>query len=358
MTTEIDRIFNFINHSYFLGKQEILLNLMKEQLEKEIQNYFKPGQSPADHDAFFNRFTTIWLDLVFRRRYFEAIELWDIALGFASRWEQNNKPHLVHKGTPYYFMGVTAILNNELEMGFLLMHQALEEDKRTSGSQRPQSPANAFVTLDYKKQDQFFRQKVEEISNYLSEKVNDYVTQRKGTLTVDDVKTKLLECADLTDEVFLFVYALFRLKKLLLKTGEQLKKNVLSSLIHARILFDLCLVTEKIIEYKNPDAKTGKRLYLSKEIVFLSQKAALAIDDKTIECLNKAFKKDFATTIKDILSSKYPLNSEIERNLAIAQGIRNFVAHTVEDQKVLYENMPELSQCLLNSLFFAIEKLY
>ena len=358
MPGELDRIFGMVNHSYFLGKQVTLFNLVMEQLEKEAQSYFVPGQAPAEHAVFFNRFTTIWMDLISRRRYFEAIQLWEVAIGFAYRWEQKNKPHLIHKGTPYYFMGVTAILNNELETGFLLMHQAFEEDKRLSGAPRPPSPACAFVTLDYEKQEQFFRQKVEELSNYLSSLIDQYSTNRNGSLTLKQFKSKFLECADLTDEVFLFVYVLFRLRKLLLETGEQLKMNVLSSIIHARILFDMCLVLDKAVEEKNPEKATGKRLYLSKEIVFLSQKTSLSINKKTIEDLNKSYKKDFAKTIEDIITSNYPLSSDIERDLALAHGIRNFVAHTVEDQKVLYKNMPELSQRLLNALFFAIEKLY
>jgi hypothetical protein len=79
--------------------------------------------------------------LLQRRRYFEGIHVWNYALGPALEWEKRNKPNKIHKGTPYYFLGVTGILNNELENGFFAMHQVLKEDKRLSGRRIPAAPA-------------------------------------------------------------------------------------------------------------------------------------------------------------------------------------------------------------------------
>jgi hypothetical protein len=357
MSTELDQIFAELNSCYYLGKQRILFTLFNEKIEQAANNFFKVGQSPAEHDSFFGRFTPIWFDLIQKRRYFEAVSMWNPPLLFAYKWEENNEPHRIHKGTPYYFLGVTAILNNELENGFLLMHQALEEDKRITKT-IPQSPAYFFVTLDYKQQNQFFRQKVEEISNYLALRIGAYGTSRNGALTLDQFKTKFLESQDLTEEVFLFVFTLFEIHKMLFATDERLKKNVFSSLIHARILSNLCLILDKAIEHKNPKKGTT-RLYISDEIKLLSTKATSSIDEDAIGRINASFGKDFAQTLTEILTSTYQLPlSDIERDLAIAYGIRNFGAHRIEDQPVLYSNFAELSQRLMNTLFFAVEKLY
>ena len=126
------------------------------------------GQNIDDdktHDPFFGSFTIIWRFFLHQGR-FRACELvWDLALKIAYEWEDKHGKR-IHKGTPYYFWGVTCILNGDLEKGFLLMHQALEEDKKTFDVDSPTTPAYAFVTLDYEKQDQFFRHKVEEIKDY------------------------------------------------------------------------------------------------------------------------------------------------------------------------------------------------
>jgi hypothetical protein len=358
MSAELDKLFAELNSFYYLGKQTLLIALLRSDIEKAVNKYFKVGQSAVDHDNFFSRFTPVWLDLVQKRRYFEAISFMNESLLFAYRWEENNKPHTIHKGTPYYFLGVTAILNNELENGFLLMHQALEEDKKLSSTTIPQTPAYFFATLNYKEQGQFFRHKVEEISNYLAARIDTYVRKRNGTLTLEQLRTKLLECLDLNEEVFLFVFVLFETHKMIFGTDERLKKNIFSSLIHAKILSDLCLIFDKVAEHKNPD-KASRKLYISDEIKLLSTRATSLIDDTAVGTINSSFQQDFSRTLMEILGSTYPLSlSDTEKDLAIAYGIRNFCAHKIEHQPVLYDNFDELCQRLMNALFFAVEKLY
>lgn len=106
------------------------------------------------HNKFFNNFYRIWWDLRIQKRFKDAEKLWDLALNIAYEWEDNNEPKRIHKGTPYYFYSVNCILNDDLEKGFLLMHQALEEDKETSKEikeiEEQKKPAYYFVTLDYK----------------------------------------------------------------------------------------------------------------------------------------------------------------------------------------------------------------
>ncbi|MFZ0966199.1 MAG: hypothetical protein WAN82_06185 [Candidatus Bathyarchaeia archaeon] len=335
----------------------MLIALLRSKMEQMANQFFKAGQSAAEHDNFFGRFTPIWLDLVQKRRYFEAISFLNEPLVVAYKWESMNKPHTIHKGTPYYFLGVTAILNNELENGFLLMHQALEEDKRLSPNAIPKTPAYFFVTLDYKEQGQFFRQKVEEISDYLAGRIDTYVNKRNGTLTLEQFKAKFLECLDLNEEVFLFVFVLFETHKMILGTNERLKKNPFSSLIHARILSNLCIIFDKTVEHKHPD-KGSRPLFISDEIIFLSKKATSSIDDAAKGEINHDFQVDFSKTLRELLGSTYRLSlSDIENDLAIAYGIRNFCAHKIEDQPVLYNNFDELCQRLMNALFFALEKL-
>ena len=359
LSQNLDQIFQRLTAYYFGGKQHLLFDLIYSDIENTANNYFRGGQNYTDHDKFFSFFTPIWLDLLQKRRYHEAIGVWNVALKVALQWEKKNKPNRIHKGTPYYFLGVTAILNNELENGFLLMHQALEEDKITLNTKTPLTPAYYFVTLDYTQQKQFFRHKVETVSHFLSDKIDIYVKQRSGGLTINQFKAKFLECPDLEEEVFLFVFLLFKLKKLIQETAQRLKQNTFSSLIHLKTLFDLCLVLEKAIEYKNPASKKpNSKLTFANELKFLSKKTSLTLDQSKIGILNKDF-KDFNKTLQNIMLGTYPIQlSNIERDLTIAYGIRNFAAHRLEDQPVLYEEMEDLSQSLLNDLFFTIERLY
>jgi len=139
----------------------------------------------------------------------------------------------------YYFWGVTCILNGNLEKGFLLMHQALEEDKKTHQTKTPKTPAYSFVTLDYENQNQFFIPKVREIAEFLKENLDSYRSSRGGTLTLSGFKSKFLEESTLQEVVFYFIFELFRLKKLLEEINQRLTQNVFSSLLQANTIFYL-----------------------------------------------------------------------------------------------------------------------
>lgn len=57
MSTELDQIFAELNSCYYLGKQRLLFTLFNEKIEQAANNFFKVGQSPAEHDSFFGRLT-------------------------------------------------------------------------------------------------------------------------------------------------------------------------------------------------------------------------------------------------------------------------------------------------------------
>jgi hypothetical protein len=84
------------------------------------------------------------------------------------------------QGAGYYFWAITCILKEDLEKGFLLMHQALEEDRKNVNSsyiQRRTTLAYSFVILDYKQQNQLFRKKVLEMAEFVEQRLNNYQTR-------------------------------------------------------------------------------------------------------------------------------------------------------------------------------------
>lgn len=120
----IKEVFDTLNQRYSSGTQ-FTYQQIKQEFEVPTNEYFDLNRSVTDHNWFFEQFTPIWLDLINNRRYFDAIKILNFAVNLALNWEKRNRPNKVHKGTPYYFLGVSGILNNELENGFLAMHQCL-----------------------------------------------------------------------------------------------------------------------------------------------------------------------------------------------------------------------------------------
>lgn len=255
-------------------------------------------------------------------------------------------------------MSVTAILNNELENGFLAMHQAMKEDERLSRGRRPEAPAYWFNTLDSSHQDQFFLRKIEEVAAYLENRLYEYSVNRGRLLRLHEFRNRFMKLRKLSEEVFFFVYSLFRIRKIIYETHEIYKKNAFSSLLHARILFDLSLVLDKVIENKNTGRSARPRF--GEEILFLSTspRNLLSFNRHRLSTLNTEFANDFGRTMYRLLLGNYSHLSDIERDFAIAYGIRNRGAHKLENQAVIYNRTRELTQSLLNALFFTVENLY
>ena len=314
---------------------------------------------------FFGTIHIIWRSFLNQGCFKNAEYLWDFALNIAYEWENKNQNKRIHKGTPYYFWGVTCILNGDLEKGFLLMHQALEEDKKTHQTNTPKTPAYSFVTLDYENQNQFFIPKVREIAEFLKENLDSYCSSRGGTLTLSGFKTKFLEESTLQEVVFYFIFELFRLKKLITEIDQKLTQNVFSSLLQANTILNFCIIVENVIKkQKKYQNKKLNALTIKPLLEFLSSNSSLNLHkNDNLKYLNDDFGKDFSKTVQELIKSQYQFQDgttpqPIEEDLAITYGFRNFRAHKVEDQPVVYQNFDEISRRILNALFFSVEKLY
>lgn len=355
MTSDpFEELFHITSDSF-----NVILDHLKDEFTEYANYYFSKYNTSEKHDQFFNRFIPLWNDLYWQRKYSQAMKLWEFALDLAHNWEKNNHQNRIHKGTPYYFLSYTAILNNDLENGFLAMHQALEEDYKLFQNETPKKPAYWFVTLEPDKK-HYFAKKVDEMNDYLSQKLEKYHSSRGGTLLLKDFRKRFLKCKNLTNEVFFFVYLLFNLKKLESQT-KRFKRNSFGSIIYINFLFNLCRTIERVMENKNPAART-RFIGFKDEIVFLSQHSqiiSLSFASNELREINRRFINDFNQTMYDILKGRYlAKRTDNERDFAVAYGIRNSGAHDIRNLQVIYNRFPELAQIILNALFFTIEKLY
>jgi hypothetical protein len=249
MNQQFQKLYEY----YLLGK-----NIDLNKFYNESSDYFDNNSSADTHDRYFNNFTPLWGLLLQRGLFFHADQLWQIAIEAAKKWEENqqNQNYMIHKGAPMYFWGVTCILKEDLEKGFLLIHEALNEDRRNINSDDIQgTPAYAFITLNYEQQKQYFRHKVLEISQFLEQKLNAYQVSRGGRLTMSELKKKFLQNSHLVEQVILFVFELFHLKKLLSENKQGLTHNIYGSMLMVQSIFTFSLLIDNIIKnkYNNPD---------------------------------------------------------------------------------------------------------
>lgn len=311
-------------------------------------------------DAYFENFSILWNEFMDNGKYIEAARLLAaFPLRIAYSWEKSNNK-VLHKGTPYYFMGVSKVASDDLDEGFLYFHQALEEDKRTYGVSQPPTPAYAFVTLDFN-QNQFFVARVKQISAYLDQHIAAYRSQSGSTLTLADLKRRFLGVVQIEEAVFSFVVLLHKLFAHSV-LDQRLKKNTMATLQDVNLLFSLLLVIDATI--RNKDTLVGDKLFRD-FMIFLSKnsKPTLNIRDADLKELTGKFENDFQGTLRLLVASKYTPTSgtkftAIEEDIAIAHGLRNLGAHRIEFQPSITDNFEEILQRMLNLLFFSVEQFY
>jgi hypothetical protein len=175
---------------------------------------------------------------------------------------------------------------------------------------------------------------------------------------VEDFRTLFLLNPPSLDIVFLFTYTLGHFF-LLEQIPDYSLQNTFVGQLELVLLFEVALVIDAAIKKYNPTQNK-----FSLHATFLAQKGRLNLNQNKLQNqLNSAFQKDIASTLKDILEGKFRFQdgsdlSGLERDLAIAYGLRNYGAHNVTSIPIVWQRFIEIRQSLFNVLFFAVEVLY
>ncbi|MPZ06487.1 MAG: hypothetical protein GEU26_08725 [Nitrososphaeraceae archaeon] len=357
LNKQMDKQFELMYRYYFF-KQKFDIDLFKKSAVK----FFDEFSEVKIHDRFFNNFTILWQILIQNGSFFSAEQIWQLAVQIATEWETlNQSKYRIHKGAAYYFWAVTCILKEDLEKGFLLMHQALEEDKKNRPNELTYAPAHAFVRLDYDQQEQYFRNKILEVTEFLEQRLKLYQSSRNGALSLDQLKSEFLDNKDLIDETFLFVYHLFHIKKLLSESKQGLTQNIYGSILMMQIIFTFILVIDNAIKkkYENKDPHKQDLVHL---VEFLSKESNLIIDISKLREIGNRASNDLQSVLIDLLSLKPIFKSskleDIETDIGIVYALRNPAAHKIRDRPFIHQNFKQIVDRLFNVFFLAIEKLY
>lgn len=137
----IDKQFISLHKAYFGNRA-----LEWQEFEKAAINFFDLHQMPdKSHNKYFNNFTVIWGNYLSTGNFDEAENILQLALSPALKWEKANPGKRIHKGTAFYYWGMTALQRGDLDKGYAMMHQAVEEDVLTENQAVPDTPAFAFA---------------------------------------------------------------------------------------------------------------------------------------------------------------------------------------------------------------------
>jgi hypothetical protein len=338
-------------------------------VEPAAHAYFDAHVDDADPGAatdwFFNHIGTIWEWLLRARQYDLSECLWQEAIGIARRWEQQNQPRLLHKGTPFYFWGGTAVLRGNVRKGFLLIHAALVEDKRKHYRQDedPDTPARKFVTLDARTDAQALRDLVKTGTNELEKRLAKYRAVSGSNLQFSDMQSRYATQHDVREIVFIFTMTVFEAITLRESFQQVGAGAEFGAQLAANCLFDLCQVVEESIRVKNPNGHTFKS-----HADFLSQWFGWPRNYSPLDDINKQQNTNFDATVRALITNtavagmpvhrRRPPVCSLERDLWLTYVLRNSTAHSLASRVILQKHFNVIYQCVLNTLFAVVDNLY
>ena len=326
------------------------------QLEVEILKYFDQNWNDTSKvDALFNRFAGIWAIFYQLREFIQADFFWDLPLEYADKWEKTRNKRL-HKGTPYYFRAMAAVIRGNIDRGFLFFHQALIEDETTFGSVLS-TPAWKFVTLDYLSVDQAAFQIVKSRADWLDQRLCAYHQSRRGSLPLADLRSRVLNQPRLRDATFSFVHSVFRCEDIL-SLPEHFRLSSFASQLELDMLFSLCRIAEVWLKDRQPPQNKDERQLGGQLVRFFNSQQWL-LDGNDLRTINSL---DFEENLTALLGGTQGRLSRpfqlVEADLVLVYVLRNQVGHATTSSPVVYSRFAELLDHIFFGLFTIAEKLF
>ncbi|MFA4833667.1 MAG: hypothetical protein WC619_02340 [Patescibacteria group bacterium] len=328
------------------GIVNITSTFVKES--EKVFNGFVNQQIYELSDRYFENFTIVTENLLnpVRGQYRNALILWEQVLEFVKNYEKKTGKQL-HKRTPYYFSSITAILSNNFDEALILMHLALEEDKRKHGNFK-EDPAYLFLSLNDEKQNQYFKPFVDGMANFIKKRLDigsdNYQKLRGGLLDYDNFRFKFLDNDLISDEMrFYFVYSIIRLWHLRKLHKSKISDNIMAPTIFTQSLGGLLIIIEEIIRKKYLRNTFGPALKEMSRILGWDS-------DIDLRIINSARDTNFDQWVDDCLSGNSLLT-----DFKLSYGLRNFTFHSIKSQKKLWDEYTRILQSVLNCLFKLVE---
>lgn len=329
-----------------------------DEFNNQALNFFDTHKDNyKSHDDFFTNFTILWRSYISNRDYGTAELVWERNIELAHMWELKMTSKRIHKGTPYYFWGMTAILRGDIDKGYALMHKALQEDIDTQKTNFPDSPSFSFVIADYADKKQAFGDWPRKLAGYIQKKILTYNNQFTKKFSLEEFWGKIVN-SNLEKSV-IYQFALYISKLYNRERKPQyIYEGEFASQLLLDYLFNISLVIDSIIKVINPN-----QYKFRDHVLFANRKIALNFTDENITEINRAFNNNFNLMLENLLDRKFKISgedflSDTSTAYAITYGIRNHGAHNVTSAPVIWQRFKEIEVYVLSMMFNVIENLY
>ena len=360
----VDAAFRNLLEAFFNDPARQLGTLTQHSLtefEETSLDFIEQINDLETSRRIFHNLRIIWVDYMQRGRVPEA-QLYLSRISQAVLAAERDRGFRIHKGANYYFWGGTAILEGDLDRGFLLVHRSYQEG--VASRVREPTPAHKLVTLNFDDPYQFFGLIVRQWAQYLEGFFPTYAAHRGSAFSLDDFRDSFLVNNPDIETIFAFTHVIARLQQLD-DVSDQTMSGEFAGQFALNLLFDLVLVIDAAIKQKY-QAPTGTGVDFPDLLSHLSTSASLGLSSGHLtNTVNASIQTPpaFDQTMLQLLQRAFPFthtqaSPALESDLAISYCIRNRAAHNVISSLVVAGHFQDVLQSVLNVLFLTSETLY
>lgn len=315
--------------------------------------------APVKLEHLIENFVPLWLWSQKRNR-----NLWSAVLSVFTEWERRNKS-LLYKGPLFYHWGESHIRYGDSDRGFILLHRAQEEDQRRLGRRTIDTPAHWFLTLDDRHVSDL-QPLTYDMVTYVKTRLVTYQDTRKGLLSYEEFRAKFLDADDpaLDDIRLFFSYTTFKLIKLrLLHKLRDIADDQMAPLIFTTVISNLLLVVDRLFKMGLYGREPKMNASFLNHLIAL-KKLNWKQGDRYRNAINNSrlYDDNFTGLLDELLNGTYRdrdgrTPDPTERDVLLAYRLRNYSAHSVKSQFVLWQRFPDVVQEIFNALFLGVERM-
>lgn len=323
-------------------------------LSVEVTNYF------------FESFTALWAALLSAGGSLLAAQVMLACCELAWNWEARNQPYRIHKGTPLFFLAKAFIEAGNLDSGFLLFHNALEEDKRTYPRlpYYPQgyraAPAYLFAGLNANNPNTAMRQDVVRMRTRMDRFIQNHNSLTGATFNYSTFDSKFIQNPALEEPKFFFVFTLMSILRNEDIMRPQLVSNAFSKLRNTDTIFNLCLVIDRVFRelYPNVDYISQSVTRYCFDMSWVTEQTARRL----LAQLNYSPQDRNPDVLIPILMAnglryRGRATNPVMTNMMLAWHLRNYGAHNIGGSNVLVADYESVLDRLMSALFSVVESL-
>lgn len=329
---------------------EIIFYLRKQEKDEDAIDY---------SDAFFQSFTPLMNIFVEQENFSQVIKMWEWLILKVKIIEEFHGVEFgdgVHKGTAFYFLGLSKLMLEDVDGAFLSFAEAAKDDEILPQSvlnrhQKGIPPVVKILLLDLSK-DNFAHNQVKQIRESIVNWEKEYSSISRSTsifISMENAINKNLMPRDSAIHLchaFTKAYVLDSWRR---SIGRPTSLTI--SLLGDSILRFALTLEDFIGSFENFKSKktTNKKIKLfdyCHDTWFASKKWNYPNYDNNIDALIDDF----------ILNNKWELLKD-ERNLLFTVKIRNALAHRIPNDQKIFDNYIEIILAISSSIGFICDEI-